>query len=90
MVCVNYRGISLLNLGYVLSNAIFNCLLPFVESSMGAYQCGLHPNKSTIDQIFTLCQILERTTEYGIGTHQLFIDYKAAYDSIRRSSYMIP
>jgi sorting nexin-29 len=84
MVCANYRGISLLNLCYkVLSNVIFDHLLPFVESRMGTYQCGFHFNKSTIDQIFTLCQIVKRTTEFGIGTHHLFLDYKAAYDSIR-------
>jgi hypothetical protein len=74
-----------LNLGYkVISNVIFDRLLPSVESSMGAYQCGFRPNKSSIDQIFTLRQVLERTTEFGIGTHYLFIDYKAEYDSIRR------
>jgi sorting nexin-29 len=85
MVCANYHGISLLNLGYkVLSSVIFDHLVPFVKSSMGVYQCGFRSSKSTTDQIFTQRQILERTTEFGIGTHHLFIDYKAAYDSIRR------
>jgi sorting nexin-29 len=85
MVCANHRGISLLNLGYkVLSSVIFDHLVPFVESSMGVYQCGFRPSKSTTDQIFTQRKILERTTEFGIGTHHLFIDYKAAYDRIRR------
>jgi hypothetical protein len=51
---------------------------------MGACKCGFRPNKSTIDQIFTLRQILKKTTEFGIGTHNLLIDYKAAYDSVRR------
>lgn len=55
MLCANYLGISLLNLGYkVLSNVIFDCLLEFVENSKGAYQYGFRPNKCKIDQIFIL------------------------------------
>ena len=85
MECGNYRGITLLNLGYkVFSNVLFERLLPILQRGMGSYQCGFLPGKSTIDQIFTLRQILEKTTEFGIGTHHLFIDYKAAYDSINR------
>ena len=38
---------------------------------------------STIDQIQTLRQILEKT-EYQIETHHLFIDFKTAYDKVNR------
>jgi sorting nexin-29 len=38
-----------------------------------------------VDQIFTLRQILEKCKELNIATHHLFIDYKAAYDSINRN-----
>ena len=31
-----------------------------------------------------LRQILEKTKEFGIGTHHLFIDFKSAYDTIKR------
>jgi hypothetical protein len=31
---------------------------------------------------FTLSQIVEKTVEYQIGVHHLFIDFKSAYDSI--------
>jgi hypothetical protein len=55
-----------------------------VENNIGAYQGGIRPGKSTINQIFTLRQILEKTTEFEIGTHHLFIDFKSAYDSINR------
>ncbi|GFX51630.1 craniofacial development protein 2 [Trichonephila clavipes] len=37
-----------------------------------------------IDQIHTLRQILEKTKEYNIKTFHLFVDFKAAYDSINR------
>ena len=36
------------------------------------------------DQIFGICHILEKKWEYNEAVHQLFIDFKKAYDSIRR------
>ena len=33
--------------------------------------------------IFCICQILEKKWEYGEEVHQLFIDFKKAYDSVR-------
>jgi sorting nexin-29 len=85
MECSNYRGITLLNIAYkVLSNIIFSWLVPYVENNIGAYQGGFRPGKSTINQILTLRQILEKTIEFGIGTDHLFIDFKLAYDSINR------
>jgi hypothetical protein len=38
--------------------------------------------KSTIDQLFALRQILEKFNEFNITTNHLFIDFKAAYDTI--------
>jgi hypothetical protein len=36
------------------------------------------------DQIFYICQILEKKWEYNGTVHQLFIYFKKAYDSIKR------
>ena len=84
-VCSNYRGISLLNIAYkVLSSVLCERLKPTVNKLIGPYQCGFRPGKSTIDQIFTLRQILEKTQEKQIDTHHLFVDYKAAFDSTIR------
>jgi sorting nexin-29 len=83
--CTNYRGITLLNTGYkVLSNILFQRLLPYAESIIGHYQCGFRPSKSCTDQIHTLRLILEKTQEFNIDTHHLFIDFRSAYDSIDR------
>ena len=44
--------------------------------------------RSTVDQIFTVRQILEKCGEHDTDAHHLFVDFKAAYDSIdRRSLY---
>lgn len=87
--CSNYRGISLLNVAYkILSKIICLRLKPYMEYNIGKYQCGFRPGKSTTDQIFTLRQILEKTREFNITTHHLFVDFKAAYDSIERDELL--
>ncbi|KMQ81552.1 endonuclease-reverse transcriptase [Lasius niger] len=83
--CKNYRGISVLNTAYkILSFILCERLKPYLTDIIGDYQCGFRPGKSTTDQIFTLRQILEKTREFQIDTHHLFIDFKQAYDSIIR------
>ncbi|XP_054719192.1 uncharacterized protein LOC129228537 [Uloborus diversus] len=84
--CRNYRGITLLNVAFkIFSNILFRRLLPYVLKVVGNYQCGFLEGKSTIDQIHSIRQILEKTKEYGIDTYHLFIDFKAAYDCINRN-----
>jgi hypothetical protein len=41
-------------------------------------------NRSTTDQIFCIRQTLEKKWEYNETTQQLFVDFKKAYDSVRR------
>ena len=86
-LCDNYRGISILNIGYkIFSSILCERLKPFLANIIGNYQCGFRPGKSTTDQIFTLRRILEKTLEFQIDTHHLFIDFKQAYDSIDRNA----
>ncbi|XP_066908978.1 uncharacterized protein [Halyomorpha halys] len=74
-----YRGISLLPAGYrVLSNILFERLLPHAERGLGRYQCGFRKGRSTTDQIFCLKTILERGKELKIKIHHLFLDFRAA------------
>ena len=84
--CANYRGISLLNSAYkILSRILFNRLRPLEESFVGEYQAGFRVGRSTTDQMFTLRMILDKFREYNLQTHHLFIDFKAAYDSVKRN-----
>jgi sorting nexin-29 len=54
---------------------------------LGNYQCGFRKGKSTVDQIHSLRQILEKT-EYNISTFHIFIDFKSAYDSVKRDKLL--
>jgi uncharacterized protein (DUF302 family) len=40
--------------------------------------------RSTTDQIFCIYQTLEKKWEYSETVHQLFTDFKKAYDSVMR------
>ena len=68
----------------ILSNILLSRLIPFAKEIIGDQQCGFRRNRSTIDHIFCIRQILEKKWEYNEEVHQLFIDFKEAYDSVRR------
>ena len=65
--CENFRGISLVNIAYkVLSILLYGRLKPHANQIIGQYQCVFRQGVSTIDQIQTLRQILEKTLEHQI------------------------
>jgi hypothetical protein len=39
---------------------------------------------STADHVLCICKIIVKKWEYNEAVHQLFIDFKKAYDSVRR------
>ena len=83
--CSNYRGISLLPVMYkILSNILLSRLTIYAEKIIGDHQCGFQHNRSTTDDIFCIHQILEKKWEYNEGVYQFFIDFKKAYDTVRR------
>ncbi|RLU18885.1 hypothetical protein DMN91_009243 [Ooceraea biroi] len=85
--CENYRGISLLNTAYkIFSSLLCDRITPFAETSIGEYQCGFRTNRFTIDQIFTVRQILKKTWEFGDATWHAFVDFQKAYDKVHRTA----
>jgi hypothetical protein len=57
----NYRGISLLSTSYkILSNILFSGLTPYTDEITEDYQIGFRCNRSRIDQVFHIRQILEK------------------------------
>ena len=79
--CSNYRGISLLPTIYkILSSILLSRITPYTEEIIGDHQCEFQRNRLTTDHIFCIRQILV----YNEAVHQLFVDFKKAYDSVRR------
>jgi hypothetical protein len=70
----------------ILSNILLCRLIPYADEIIGDHQCGFRRNRSTTDQIFYIRQILEKKWEYDGTVHQLFKDFKKAYDSVRREA----
>jgi len=59
--CNDYTGIPLLPTMYKsLSNILLSRLSPYAEEIIGDHQCGIRRNRSTIDHIFCIHQILEK------------------------------
>jgi hypothetical protein len=70
----------------ILSNILLSRLISYAEEIMGDHQGGFRHNSSTTDHIFHIRQILEKKWEHNEAVHQLFIDFKKAYDSVRRDA----
>ena len=66
-----------------MSNILLSRLNPYAEE-VGDHYCGFRRNRSATDHIFYICKILEKKWEYNEAVHQLFIDCKKAYDTVRR------
>jgi hypothetical protein len=71
----------------ILSSILLSKLTPYAEEIMGDHHCGLQCNGSTTGCIFCIHQILEKEWEYSEAVHQLFIDFKKAYDSVRKEVF---
>jgi hypothetical protein len=84
--CSDYRAIALLYLVYkVFSKIISKRLVLYMEDTVGNFQAGFRRNKSTTDQIFAMKQILGKCYEYDLDIHCIFINFKQAFDSIKRN-----
>jgi hypothetical protein len=82
--CSNYRGISLLLTKYkILSNNLLSRLTQYAEEITGDLQCGY----DATDQLLIIYSAFTKyKKKWGqkVAVHQLFIDFKKSYDSVRR------
>jgi hypothetical protein len=87
--CSNYRGISLLPTSYkILSNILFSRPVPYGDeiTNVDFDIIGQRPIRSSIS-----VRYWRKKCQYNGTAHQLFIDFKKAYDSVRRKVlYNIP
>ena len=87
--CSNHRGISLVPVvTRLLASLLLRRLAPAHESFFREQQAGFRPGRGCIDQIFTLRQILEQRHVYRRPTILVFLDLKAAFDSVDRSALL--
>jgi len=84
----NYRGISLLSLVSKCYTSILNKrLVTWAEENnkMSDAQAGFRKGYSTIDHIFTLSAIVEKSLgKRGGKLYVCFVDLRKAFDSVRR------
>jgi hypothetical protein len=59
MICDNYRAVTLLCTAYtIMVNNLYVKLVPYAEEIIGEYQGGFQRERSTVNLIFTMRQIL--------------------------------
>ena len=81
--CGNYRSISLLShAGKVFSIILQQRIMKKSEEVLSEAQAGFRPGRSTLDQLFTLRQIMEKRLERNQSLLCCFIDYEKAFDSV--------
>jgi len=79
MICDNYRAVPMLCRTYNILVIIVRVKLePYVEEITGEYQGGFQKGRSTVAEIFTTRQILEKCWVENIDVNNLFIDFGAA------------
>lgn len=84
----NYKGISLLNVGYkILTSIMADRLNNWLEENgkLGESQAGFRAKRSTRDHIFVLHSLINNKLKSRKGKlYAAFIDFKAAFDSVNR------
>jgi hypothetical protein len=82
---VVFIGISLLSALYkMLPSILLSSLSQYIETFIGDDQYGFRRNRSNINQVLCVRQILENKWEYNETVHQPFVDLKKEFDSVRK------
>jgi hypothetical protein len=86
-VCESYRGICLIDVAAkIFATIILRQITRTRESKVRLYEADFRPEEGCVDQIFTLRRILEHRFKFQQPTTACFVDFKAAFDSVQRSS----
>lgn len=85
----NYRGISLLYMGYkILASVMAERLGSWCENEnkLSESQAGFRKNRATRDHIFVLNTIIGNKIRHKKGKlYAVFVNFKAAFDSVNRN-----
>ena len=81
----NYKDISVL---FLSGKACAKCLekrcCEIVKPQFQDAQCGFHPCRPTMDQIFAFKQVFEKLWGYAKKVYACFVEFKKAYDYVPR------
>ena len=85
----NYRGITLLSVvGKIYTSVLNKRVSKWCEANgvLSEEQAGFRPNRSTVDHIFTLSELLRARKARRKETHCAFLDIRKAYDTLDRDA----
>lgn len=83
----NFRPLSMLPLVYKLfTRVVNNRIEQDVERSLENCQTGFRKSFSTLDNLQTVCQVIEKATEYKFPLFMAFVDLKKAFDMVEHSA----
>jgi hypothetical protein len=82
----SYRPLSLSpDMRKIFMKIIKNRIYDQLDRQQPEEQAGFRRGYSTIDHIYALNQIIEKSKEYNIEIHVVFIDFRKAFDSIKHN-----
>ena len=83
--CGNYRGISLLScVGKIYADIVLQRIQKLINNLYPDSQHGYRDGRSTIDGIFTVRQLMEKSREHCRDLYIVFIDFTKAFDRVNR------
>ena len=83
--CKNWRVVTLLPVASkVMGRVIIQRIQNGVDSVLRKEQAGFRKNRSTVDQIFILRNIIEQVNECQATLYAHFVDFEKAFDSVHR------
>ena len=76
----NYRAIALLSIpGKVLNKILLSKIREKTEVFTSDRQYGFRPNRGTVDAIFIVRQLMQKSKERGMNCHYHFVDFKNCF-----------
>lgn len=84
-LCNNWWGIILLVvISKIFNKIILERIMYALKNNLHNEQAGFCPNRSCVDQINTLKIITAQPSEFQSPLYMVFVDYKRAFDSLKR------